>query len=404
LLQNYARLLVRTGLNVQQGQEVLISAQLDQPRFVEMVVAECYAAGAAVADVEWSHQPLTKLDVAGRSPEVLGRVEEWKQAKYRHMTEKLTATLGLLSQDPDGLAGIDQAKYAAARQKTLQVIKPIMEPAENRYQWCVAAVPGKAWARKLFPGLPDDEAVEALWKLILFTSRADGEDPEQDWKVHNENLIRKSGWLNSLNLTSLRYRASNGTDFTVGLIPGARFLAGGDTTVGSGVFFNPNMPTEEAFTAPKRGVAEGLVVASKPLSWSGVLIEDFSVRFHEGKAVEVKAAKNQQTLEKIITMDENAAYLGECALVPYDSPISKSGVLFYNTLFDENASCHLALGKAYTACLPGFETLTKQEMIDMGANDSLIHVDFMIGTSDLSITGLTADGTEVPVFTNGNWA
>lgn len=273
---------------------------------------------------------------------------------------------------------------------------------ENAYQWCIAAVPGEAWAKKVFPGVKKNRAIEMLWEAILYTSRVD-EDPVAAWDAHNRDLAAHCEKLNALGIRELEYKAKNGTDFRVGLMDNGIFMAGGEYTL-SGVYYNPNIPSEEVFTTPKRGVAEGIVYASRPLSYNGKLIENFSVRFEGGKAVEVHAEKNEDLLREMIAMDEGAAYLGECALVPYASPIRESGILFYNTLFDENAACHLALGRGFNNCVRDYEKYTFDEIKAMGVNDSIIHVDFMIGTEDLDITAVTADGSRVAIFKNGNWA
>ena len=269
-------------------------------------------------------------------------------------------------------------------------------------KWCIAAVPGEAWAKKMFPDLSRRAAVEKLWEAILFTSRADG-DPVAAWDAHNKELADRCAYLNSLGLVSLEYKASNGTNLTVGLIENALFLGGGEYTL-SGEFYNPNIPSEEIFTSPKAGSAEGIVYSSKPLSYRGELIENFSVRFESGKVVEVHAQKGEELLKKLISMDEGAAMLGECALVAQNSPIAKSGLLFYNTLFDENAACHLALGKGFSNCIKDYDKYTLEECRSMGINDSMIHEDFMIGTDDLDITGITKDKKRIPIFRNGNWA
>ncbi len=281
------------------------------------------------------------------------------------------------------------------------VIKPFRDAMENRHQWCIAAVPGVKWARKVFPGIPDDEAVDKLWSAILKASRAEG-DPIANWNEHNATIANRCGIINSYGFTALEYKSSNGTNFKVGLIPEAKFEGASETDL-SGRVFNPNIPSEEIFTSPKRGVAEGTLVATKPLSYQGSLIENFSITFKEGKAVSVKAEKGQDVLEKMIAMDEGAAYLGECALIGYDSPINNTGILFYNTLFDENASCHVALGRGFDECINGFEKLSQDEIHALGINDSMIHVDFMIGTRDLSIVGITASGDRIQVFLNGEW-
>ena len=402
ILKKYARLIAEVGVNVQKGQEVFIVAGLDQPEFVAMVVDECYKLGAGRVVVDWDYQPLEKLHVRHQSIKTLSELTEYQEARYKHYLDKLPCRIYLDSDDPDGLRGINQAKQAKARQKRYPLIKGYVDQLENKYQWCIAAVPGAAWAKKLFPELSKRQAIEKLWEAILATSRVN-DDPIQAWKDHNKDLHDRCAWLNSLDIEKLHYTASNGTDFTVGMILEAEFKGGGDTSL-QGIFFNPNIPTEECFISPMKGVAEGIVYASKPLSRDGQLIDKFWIRFHEGKAVEWHADLNDALLGQIITMDEGSAYLGECALVPYDSPIQNSGILFYNTLFDENAACHLALGMGFADTIKGFEEKTLEECRALGINDSMIHVDFMIGTADMAIDAITRDGRTVPVFRNGNWA
>ena len=401
--RSFAELIVRIGVNVREGQEVVINAELDQPDFVELVVEECYKAGASDVRVEWSHQPLQLLNVKYRTADGLGEVKDWERERLLYRAKTLPAMIYLESSDPNGLDGMDQEKWGQAIQKRWSVIKPIRDEMENKYQWCIAAVPGKKWASKVFPELPVDEAVEKLWEAILYTSRADG-DGMSAWREHNADLKRRCDYLNSLGLRRLKYRSSNGTDFSVGLIPEALFLAGAEDTLGSSITYNPNIPSEEVFTSPMRGDAEGIVYSTRPLSYRGVMIENFSIRFEGGKVVEVHAEKNEDALRTMVAMDEGAAMLGECALVPYDSPIRNSGIMFYNTLFDENAACHLALGAGFTSCIRDYDKYSIEECRSMGINDSMIHEDFMIGSHDTDITGITADGREVPIFRNGGWA
>ena len=403
ILRKYARLIARVGANIQKGQDVLIFCGLDQPKFVQLLVDECYKAGARKVKVEFDYQPLFKLDVRHQTVTTLAKVEEWEKARLQHYVDTLPCRIMLDSDDPDGLKGINQAKMAKADRKRWPIVKPYWDEMENKYQWCIAAVPGAAWAKKLFPELPKGKAIEKLWEAILFTSRVT-EDPVAAWEAHDKDLEDRCAYLNSLGIAELRYRGDNGTDLTVGMIPEAEFKGGGDRNKNSGVFFNPNIPTEECFISPMRGKAEGIVYATKPLSYNGELIENFSVRFENGKAVEVEAEKNQALLEQMISMDEGAAYLGECALVPVDSPISESGLLFYNTLFDENAACHLALGMGFADTIRGFENMTLDECRALGVNDSMEHNDFMIGYEGLDIDALTRDGRTVPVFRRGRWA
>ena len=402
ILRKYARLIARVGANIQKGQDVIIGCDLDQPRFVELLVDECYKAGARKVRVDFSYQRLQKLHVRHQTVTTMAKVEEWEKARLRHYADALPCRIHLTSEDPDGLKGINQKKMAEAHRKSWPIVKPYWDEMENRYQWCVAAVPGAAWAKKVFPGLPRGKAIEKLWEMILFTSRVT-EDPVAEWEAHNRDLHDRCAYLNSLGIADLHYKGDNGTDLTVGMIPEAEFKGGGDTTR-SGVFFNPNIPTEECFISPMRGKAEGIVYATKPLSYQGELIENFSVRFAGGKAVEVRADRNEALLKQIIGMDEGAPYLGECALVPVDSPISESGMLFYETLFDENAACHLALGMGFADTIRDFGSKTLEECRALGVNDSMIHVDFMIGYEELDIDAVTRDGRTVPVFRRGKWA
>jgi len=402
VLRNYAKLIARLGVNIQKGQDVIIYCQLDQPKFVELLVDECYKAGARKVTVEFRHQPLYKLDVRHQTVTTLAKVEEWEKARLQHYVDTLPCTISLISSDPDGLKGVNQGKIAKADQKSWPIVKPYYDAMENKQQWCIAAVPGAAWAKKVFPGLPKGKAIEKLWEAILFTSRADG-DPIAAWEAHNADLRRRCDYLNGLGIAELHYRGDNGTDLTVGLIPEGSFLGGQDATV-DGLLIDSNIPSEECFTSPMRGKAEGIVHATKPLSYNGELIEDFWVRFEGGKAVEVHAEKNQTLLEQMISMDEGAAYLGECALVPVDSPIAESGLLFWETLFDENAACHLALGEGFTNTIRGFENRTLEECRALGVNDSMEHNDFMIGYEGQDIDAVTHDGKTVPIFRRGKWA
>ena len=402
VMRSYAKLIVRVGANVQKGQEVRVFASLDQPEFIKMLAEECYKAGASRVTVDWNYPELTKLSARYMKLRDLSETREWEKARMQDMVDHLPVRIFIESEDPDGLRGINP-KYFKAFAARIKISKPYRDAIDNKHQWCIAAVPGEAWAKKVHPELSKRAAVEQLWKDILYTARADGEDPIADWEEHNRDLKARSKYLNDLHLRELRYHSANGTDFKVGLIPTAEFHAGRDTTM-QGVVYDPNMPTEEVFTSPDRRTAEGIVYATKPLSYQGQLIENFSVRFEKGRAVEVKAEKGQDVLEQIISMDEGCHYLGECALVPKEAPIHQSGLLFYNTLFDENAACHLALGFGFDECVKGFENMTKEELYEIGVNDAGNHTDFMIGSDDLSIDGVDEHGNVHPIFRNGTWA
>ena len=402
-LKKYANLIARCGVNVQKGQEVIVNAGLDQPEFVKMVVEECYKAGAKKVSVEWSYQPLTKLNVRYCTEKVLSTMEKWQIEKLEHRAETLPCMIHLISEDPDGLAGINQKKMAKSMAARAKIIKPIRTKMENKYQWVIAAVPGKEWAKKVFPGEKVSVAVEKLWEAILSTSRVN-DDPIEAWRQHNEDLAARCKFMNALGIKELKYKSASGTDFRVGLLPNAIFMAGGEETLGTNIYYNPNIPSEELFTSPRKGDADGIVYSSRPLSYGGQLIDKFWLKFEGGKVVDLGAEKNEDLLRELIGMDEGAAYLGECALVPYNSPIRESGLLFYNTLFDENAACHLALGRGFTNVIKGYENYTEAELHAMGINDSFVHEDFMIGTEDMSIVAVCGNGREVKIFENGNWA
>lgn len=402
-LKKYAKLIAKMGLNVKKGQTVFIQAGLDQPDFVSLVVEECYKCGAKSVYVDFSYTPIARLNATYKSLETLSTLTPMAKAEWEYKAKDLSCRLFIESDDPDGMKGVDQDKLTKARMNMYPEIKPYREAIENKHQWCICAVPGKDWAKKVFPDLPEKKAVQKLWDTILYTSRADGNNPIKDWQDHNDDLDKRCAYLNSLHLRYLEYKSSNGTDLKVELNEDGVFAGGNEKTL-SGRVFNPNIPSEEVFTSPKTGSVEGIVYATKPLSWQGELIENFSVRFENGKVKEVKAEKGEALLKQMVSMDEGAGMLGECALIPYDSPINNSGVLFYNTLFDENASCHLALGHGFNECLKDFEKYTNDECKRRGINDSMIHVDFMIGSKDMSIVGTTFDGKKVAIFKDGNWA
>ena len=402
VLKEYAKLIVNVGANVQKGQEVQISAEMDQPEFVAYVAEACYKAGAKKVTVDWKNDALTKLHAKYQKLNVLSTVEEWEKAKLQHMVVVCPCRIYIMSEDPDGLKGISQPKYSKALAARGKITRPYRQAIDNKHQWTIAAVPGEKWAKKVFPHLSKKQAVEALWEQILSCARANG-DAVANWEAHNAQMEKHAAFLNEKKIRKLHYKASNGTDLTVGLMEQSQFCAACDVTLG-GIPYTPNMPTEEVFTTPKKGEAEGIVYSSMPLSYQGQLIDKFCLEFKDGKVVSVKAEVNEALLQRMVEMDENAGYLGECALVPKESPINRSGLIFYNTLFDENASCHLALGMGYDSCVKDFDKYTREELEALGVNDSVIHVDFMIGTDDMSIDGITEDGETIAIFRNGTWA
>jgi len=403
LLRRYATLIARTGAHVQKGQYVIIRSNVAIEGFASLVAEECYKAGAKRVVFDWQSAVADQVSYHYAKTEDLGQVLPQEIGFQEFSTDSLPILIWIDGDDPDGLVGSDAKKIAQVRALRYAQNGKYIEARENKYQWCIAGAPSPKWAKKVFPNLPEDVAMEKLWAAILKTARAEDGEGEKNWAEHEKDLKERCAYLNSLHLKSLHYTSSNGTDLTVGLIPNVIFLGGGESTI-AGVFYQPNIPSEECFTSPMRGQAEGVVYASKPLAYQGQLIDNFSVRFHEGKAVEVKAEKGLAALESILTLDEGSAYLGECALVPFDSPINQTGLLFYNTLYDENACCHLALGRGFTNLYPNFEKYSEEQLHGFGINKSLSHVDFMIGTADLEIVGTCADGKEVVLFHNGTWA
>ena len=403
LLRDYARLIAFQGGHVNKGDIVWINAGLEQPEFVAFVAEECYKAGAKSVTVYWHHDPITKIQYKYETVGELSKVSPMQISKFKYWEKKLPVVIHIVSDDPDALKGVNQNKVTKSMTKRYPKIKKYRDAVDGKYKWCIAAVPGKAWAKKVFPKLDEDAAIEALWAAILKTSRVDGNDPVKNWDDHNAFLIGQREKLEKLGLKKLIYKASNGTDFSVELIDGIHWGGGVEVAPNKGQF-NPNIPSEEVFTTPMRGKAEGTLVASKPLSYQGQLIEDFAISFKDGKVCDVKAKKNQSLLEKMVKMDEGAAMLGEVALVPFESPINQTGILFYETLFDENACCHVALGAGFPELYPGGLDMNVEQRKEVGINNSMIHVDFMVGTRDLSIVGIDKNNKEVQIFKDGTWA
>ncbi len=405
ILQSYARLIVRSGANVQPGQTVLLFISVDQARFAEMLTEECYLAGAKKVQVEWQSDGISRLHFQYAGQEVLSRVLPWEEEKARQMTEDLPCRIFIESEDPDAMAGISPEKLSAVGQSRARVLKPYRDAIDGKHQWTIAAIPSEKWAKKCFPEDSAETAMTRLWDAVLATVRIDGEhDPVAAWMEHTEFISQKAAWLNAQGFRRLRYRSANGTDFTVELIPDARWEGAAAVNSANGTAYIPNMPTEEIFTSPLAGSCEGTLVATKPLSWNSQLIENFSLHFENGRAVSCRAEKGQALLEQMLRMDACSDMLGEVALVPKESPVNRCGFLFYETLFDENACCHVALGAGFKEVLPDGDDLTTSEAQKRGVNNSIIHVDFMVGSEDLAIDGIRADGSEAPIFRNGTWA
>lgn len=402
-IKKYAKLIANVGANVQKGQSVLLCASVENYEFATMVAEECYKLGAKHVEMQWMHQPIDKLAIRYETLKFLSTVQTWQEEKLKLMVKELPCRIFLESDDPDGLKGVNVEKMQKSGVARRKITKPYRDAIESLHQWTIAGVPSVAWAKKVFPGEKKSVAVEKLWQAILESVRVtDDNDPVAEWAKHNEDIRCRCEWLTKKKFDYVTYKSSNGTDFRCELIPRGIWAGGGERTK-QGVFFNPNMPTEEVFTSPMKGKCEGTLVATKPLSTNGQLIENFSIRFENGKAVEWHAEKGEELLGKLITMDEGASQLGELALIPCDSPINNSGILYYSTLFDENAACHVALGFGFPDCIEGHMDMTLAECQALGVNDSMLHLDFMIGAPDMKITGYK-NGKATPIFVDGEWA
>lgn len=400
-IQDYARLLIKMGLNVQQGQNVVISAPVECVEFARLCARAAYNAGCREVLMNWSDDGITRLKYLYADEEIFDEYPAWTADFYNTMSAQGAAWLAIHASDPESMKGVDPVRMQRTNLAAGKALEDFRKrQMTNYYPWCVASVPTRGWAQKVFPHLQPDQAMDALWKAILDATRVTG-DPIAQWEAHIQKLAHRKNILTEYQFQYLHYRNGLGTDLRVEL-PQDHVWEGGSEVTANGTVFCANMPTEEVFTAPKRDGVNGKVVASKPLVLSGNIVEDFSLTLQNGKIVDVQAKCGKEFLEREIELDEGAAYLGEVALVPYDSPISNSGILFYNTLFDENASCHFAFGEAYP-CVRGGAKMSKEELEARGLNMSMTHVDFMVGTKDLSILGITHDGKEVPVFQDGNF-
>lgn len=402
-LNAYAELLIKTGLALQKGQDLVIRSPIEGRDLVVACTEAAYAQGANDVRVIWSDDDLTLLKYQHAPDDVLNTVHDFDTALYRHYITGGAAFLSFTGSDPDLLKQIDPHKLQAAsmsRSKAMRFYSEAIMKDEN--PWTVAGIATKAWAKKVYPDADTEDAVKNLWQAIFDMSRV-SETTIADWKEHTTTVDGQAKKLTEAAYRSLHYKNSLGTDLTITL-PEGHIWAGGGSTLPDGRYFVANIPTEEVFTLPHRMGVDGIVYASMPLAYNGNVIDHFWLRFKDGQVVDFDAEKGKDVLARMLDTDEGACRLGEVALVPYDSPISNRNQLFFNTLYDENASCHLALGKAYPTNLKGGGDLDREALLERGANDSLIHVDFMVGTSDLSITATTLEGDEVPIFVDGNWA
>lgn len=400
----YAELIVRKGAAIQPGQQLLVTAPIERADFVRRVVRAAYAAGSGPVTVVWNDDELSRITYENNPLEYFEHTPVWKREQLNGLAEDGAAFLFLDGSDPAALKGIDPMKPAAAARSRNKECKSFRDGMDfGRNVWCIAGVPVVAWAKEVFPGLSDSEALYRLWVAILEVARADGDDPQAAWEKHNASFEKTKRFLNENAFAALRYRSSNGTDLTVRMNKGHIWEGGATRTVGGTTFF-PNIPTEEVFTTPDRLGTEGIVYSALPLVHAGQVVRNFWFRFEGGRVVDYGAEQGKDVLTSILERDENAPFLGEVALISKNTPIRQTGLLFFDTLYDENASCHLAIGTGFPECVEGGLEMTTEELIAHGVNHSLVHVDFMIGSDDLDIWGVAEDGTETKVFVNGQWA
>jgi aminopeptidase len=401
-LDRLALVAVRVGLNLREGQEVVVTAALDHIPFIRKVVAEAYKAGAYAVTVLYQDDVATLARYQNAPDAAFDFTPKWLADGIAEAYRSGAARLGITGANPALLKDQDPSKISRANVAASKASKPAMElVTRHTINWSILAGATPAWAALVFPDLPENEAVARLWDAIFSASRITGDDPVQDWKDHGENIMKRVALLNDKRYHALHFRGP-GTDLVVGLADD-HLWAGGGGVCGNGIFCNANIPTEECFTTPHKDRVNGTVTASKPLSHQGTLIENISVRFENGKIVEAHATAGEEALKKLIAVDEGASHLGEVALVPHSSPIAQSGLLFWNTLFDENAASHIALGQAYATCIIEGETMDETTLNSKGANSSLIHVDWMIGSGEMDVDGVHVDGTEEPLMHSGEW-
>ena len=405
MLWQYARLVVEVGINVQKGQPIMINCPVDRADFARMLVTAAYDAGAKEVHLNWRDDYCARQRGLKADDSVFDSVHPWEVMKRMELAKEGVGCISVAASDPENMRGVDPDRLRRANMAAGRDLKDFMRiQMSNGIPWCVVSVPIASWAKKVFPELSEDEAMERLWEEIFKAVRIteDG-DAVAEWRAHCERIEGFAARMTEYDFAELHYKNSIGTDLTVRMPENHMWLAGGDYC--KGVKFVANMPTEEVFSAPLRTGVEGTLVAAKPLVLNGNVIDGIRFTFREGRIVEIHADKGEETLRAEVELDEGSHYLGEIALVPYDSPISNSGILFYNTLFDENAACHFAFGEAYPACIKGGDDKEVEELKAAGINvESNTHVDFMVGTRDLEIVGTTRDGRKIKVFENGNFA
>ncbi|OCA90141.1 aminopeptidase [Pradoshia sp. D12] len=400
-LNKYAELVVKVGVNIQEGQILVISSSIESASFTRQVVKKAYEAGAKHVYVDWADEEVSRIKYELAPDEAFNEFPQWIVAQREELVEKGGAFLSIVSQSPDLLKGIDPNRIASFQKAAGTALNKFRQATQSdKVSWCVTAAAGKAWADKIFPD--SENSVELLWDAIFKAVRVDSEDPVAAWKEHDETLRTKADYLNSKKYKVLHYKAP-GTDLSIELSD-KHIWCGAGSVNSKGISFMANMPTEEVFTVPYKEGVNGTVTSTKPLSYGGNVINNFTLTFEKGKVVDVKAETGENVLKNLLDSDEGSRYLGEVALVPHQSPISDTNILFYNTLFDENASNHLAIGSGYAFCLEGGKEMNEDQLANDGVNISINHVDFMIGSAEMDIDGELADGTKEPIFRKGNWA
>ncbi len=402
-MEKYAELLVRVGINIQNNQILVINSPIETAEFTRLLSVKAYEAGAREVVIRWNDEKATRIKYDMANDEIFDEAPAWITTLCNDYAEQDAAFLSISASDPEIMKGVDPKRMSRANKASSIALAAYRQRMmSNKNVWCVASIPTAAWAKKVFPNATEEVAIEQLWDAIFKSVRVDQADPVAAWQIHQKDLNQRLNFLNTANFKALRYKNALGTDLTVNLVPNHIWYGGGDAAPQGHIFF-ANMPTEEVFTMPDRFGANGKIYSSIPLNYNGNLIEEFWFEFKDGLVINYGAAKGVDVLKELLDTDEGAKRLGEVALVPYDSPISNQKILFFNTLYDENASCHFALGKAYPVNVKGGTAMDVETLKANGANDSLTHVDFMVGTSDLEITGIHQDGSEVPVFVKGNF-
>lgn len=402
-LEKYAELSVKIGVNIQPGQTLLVRSPIECAPFVRKVVKKAYDSGAKNVHIEWSDEECALIKYLNAPDEVFNEFPTWVSDQYVKIAKEGGAFLSVYAQDPDLLKDVDPQKVANFQKASAEALKEWRSyTLSDKSKWSIVSVPTASWSKKVFPGVSEKEAIDKMWEAIFHCTRVDQEDPIEAWNQHNKNLKVRMNFLNDSKFKTLYFKSGK-TDITMNL-PEGHIWASGASKDPNGINFNPNIPTEEVFTLPHKFGVNGIVASTKPLVYGGNVINNFTLTFKDGKIVDFTAEEGYDTLSKLIDTDEGSHYLGEVALVPFKSPISDTNIVFYNTLYDENASCHFAIGTAYKSCVENGVDIPEEELDKHGINFSLTHVDFMIGSSDMNIVGEKANGEKVQIFKDGNWA